>query len=1512
MYETALATHIRQDIQAVRGHGGGGESPRTPIESPDSLRSIAYARIQDLISEGEIFGFADQSNPLSCIYLNETPIANADGSLNFKNVQVDSRVGTQTQDYMRGFDGVRNETAVGTELRFDTPWTRTFTNLNLDAINVRISTPLFQKTNTTNGDITGTSVYYMIQMSIDGGPFNTIMTGGFVGKTTTEYERGHRIDLPPATTSWTIRVQRLTEDSTSSALVNSTYIKAFTEIIDVKLRMPMSAYVGTIVDAEQFTSIPSRAFHMKGRIIRVPSNYDPDTRTYDGVWDGTFQSRYSNNPAWVFYDMALNKRYGLGHLVPEQFMDKWALYRIAQYCDQLVPDGFGGMEPRFTCNIYLQVQNDALQVMQDLATVFRGIMYAAGGAIVPVCDMPEDAIYTYTNANVIGNEFSYSGSGRKVRYTAVLASWNDMSDFCRAKVEYVPDDEAIARYGVQETQVIAVGSTSQGQAHRLARYMLATYRLETDSVSFSVGLDGLRCAPGKIINIADKLRAGKRVGGRIVSATSNTVTLDSLPEVAINDKLIITDPDGTAKEHVILSVAGNLISVTVPFDAIPVPHSVWAVSTVEEPIVKYRVLGVLENDDANGYTVHAIKHVSGKFAYADSGIKLDERPIPPVPSSVVPSPQNLEVTTRNVVEQNLVAKAATLSWDAVVVASSYNVQWRSNEGSWIDAGNNAATTREIYGIPAGPFEIQVVAIDSLGRRSLPTFGGPYDVITPDQPPGVIGDVRGELDSEIQARIDADFDVAAAAAIDATNKANAARDAAIAYADVIAAQLNDIIEADEWTAATNYVVGDIVQWDGKLYRAETDNINQQPDTNPDDWLLMGNYTSLGEAVAASITLATQAVDDTEALSTQLDAVVARMPAGTGELATQASVAAEISARTSADSALATRLDVVEARMPAGSGQLATALALSSLTARVDSVEGVNTAQGTALTTIQARLPVGTGILATAEAVSLLDARVTSAEGALTTQASQITTLSANAGGGQNILQGSAFESPGLNGWTLATNNTGFAPDPRTGAHDGVLAGDPNWYIPKNSRALLLNITGTPATGTILEYFSPNMAVKAGNKYITSTWINNFRCNARFYIVFFDVNNNVLDNPSVTWPANSISAPSFNSPTLVRQKIERTAPANATYARMYVQILATGEANPFAWFIRPMVEEVPATKTEPSPWSAPGAGLDTKYSTITSALDARVTTAEGTITAQGSAVTAIRSELGSGGNLLQNPAFEVDISNWYLQDAQGGWAGGSLQRNAAGDSWRPIGMHNVSYTGAGSPSAAQVAIIRSEYVAVTPNKRYMLSAYLAAHRATAYLQIIWLNSAADTVVGITSSTNGNISTVINNGGQNLNNWNFCFTDNVQAPPNAYLCYVRMVAVGNGEANPYMWMVHPMLEEVGPQQLTPSKWNGGSVGVDTKYASITQSLQTQVTTAQSGVTTMYARYTLALDVNGYVSGIRSENTGSTSSFDVLADTFRILKPGGGERFEYSSGNGRVYDSGNTLRVRWGVWSS
>ena len=298
-------------------------------------------------------------------------------------------------------------------------------------------------------------------MATDGGSFVAAINSAFTGKTTSKYERTHRIDLPAATTGWVIRVTRLTANANLATIADTTTVESYTAIIDDKFRYPNSALVGIIIDSQQFSSIPSRAYDLYGRIISVPSNYNPKTRVYTGTWDGSFKPAWADNPAWVFYDLATNTRYGLGQYVNAALLNKWALYQIGQYCDGLVNDGFGGMEPRFTCNLYLQSQSDAYKVLQDLSSVFRGMAFWAGGAIQAVADMPSDPVYTYTQANVTGGKFTYSGSGRKTRFTTALVSWNDPSDFGRAKVEYVPDNEGIARYGIQQTSVTGFGCTSQ-------------------------------------------------------------------------------------------------------------------------------------------------------------------------------------------------------------------------------------------------------------------------------------------------------------------------------------------------------------------------------------------------------------------------------------------------------------------------------------------------------------------------------------------------------------------------------------------------------------------------------------------------------------------------------------------------------------------------------------------------------------------------------------------------------------------------------------------------------------------------------------------------------------------------------------------------------------------------------------------------------------------------------------------------------------------------------------------
>ncbi|ROM57867.1 host specificity protein J [Pseudomonas poae] len=706
----------------LAGSKGGASKPRPSVEAPDSLQSTAYARILDLVSEGEIVGL---KNDKRSVFLDETPLANADGSLNFSGVTLDTRNGSQDQTHIPGFPAVENESPVSIELRSDQPWTKSYSNLQLSAVRVRLAVTRLSQTNTSNGDTNGYTVQYAIDLSTDGGAFVQVLAAAFSGKTTTKYERSHRVDLPPAKSGWTLRVRRITPNSTSGAIADTTSVESSTEVIDAKLRYPGSALIGLQFDAAQFQSIPSRSFELRGRIIKVPSNYDPQTRSYSGVWDGTFKSAWTDNPAWIYYDLLLHQRYGLGHLLNAGQVDKWELYRIGQYCDQPVSDGKGGTEPRFTCNLYLSVRADALKVLQDLATTFRGMSYWGAGSVMAVADMPEDPVYTYSNANVIGGQFIYGGSAKKTRYTVALVSWNDPTDFYRQKVQYVDDAEGIARYGIQQTEISATGCTSQAQAQRIGKWALLTNRLETESVTFSVGLDGTLARPGQIIRVADNDRAGRRIGGRLRDATLDTLTLDAEVTATAGDTITLVMPNGKAVSRVVKSVsAGNAdeqhVVLQTKLDELPPPQSIWAIDSATLALQQFRVLSISEDfsDNEIKYSLSAVKHVPSKFAAIDNGAKIDSPPITVIPPSVQAAPSGVTVSNDHFVEQGSAVNVMTIDWQRPANAIAFEAYWRKNDGEWIYAGRTGGTSIEVSGIYAGRYVAKVRAINALDIGSL--------------------------------------------------------------------------------------------------------------------------------------------------------------------------------------------------------------------------------------------------------------------------------------------------------------------------------------------------------------------------------------------------------------------------------------------------------------------------------------------------------------------------------------------------------------------------------------------------------------------------------------------------------------------------------------------------------------------------------------------------------------------------------------------------------------------------
>ncbi|WP_303638826.1 host specificity protein J [Stenotrophomonas tuberculopleuritidis] len=730
-----IATPIARAVQLAGAGGKSGSNGRTPVETPDSLHSMAVARIIDLVSEGEIRGLVAGNQS---IYLNQVPIQNPDGGLNFAGVTVDTRSGTQDQEYIPGFPSVENEIAVNVELRSDQPIVRTVSGSDLSAVRIRLAVPALQKVDEENGDRNGYSISYAVDLSVDGGAYTTVLNDAITGKTTTQYERSRRIDLPTGS-QWQIRIRRLTPNQNNSLVSDVVNVLSMTEIIDVKLRYPNSALCAVQVDASQFQNIPSRSYRVWGRIIRVPSNYDPIARTYSGVWDGTFKAAWTNNPAWVFFDIVTNDRFGLGNRIPLDWVDKWRLYQIAMYCDQLVSDGMGGQEPRFTCSLYLQSRADAYKVLQDMASMFRGISFYAAGQVMASADMPKDPGPTYSQANVIEGRFRYEGSGRRARHTVALVSWTDPDDFGRQKVEVVQHLDAIARYGVNQTEVTAIGCHSRAQAQRVGNHILFTESLETETVSFSVGLDALNCMPGDVIQVADPNRAGRRNAGRIRAAGASSLTLDVVPEsMAVGDTLRATLPSGQTEGRTINSVdaATGVVTVSAPWTALPVPQSVWATESSDLVLQLFRVIGIAEGDGMT-FNVTALKHVPGKYAAIDDGTRLELPPISIIPPSVQPPPTNVALSSHVVIEQGIATPTLTIQWDAADKAIAYDVEWRRDDLNWVRAGRVATTSLEVPGIYAGQYLARVRAVNALNAVSLPAMSPLTTIAGKTEPPPAV-------------------------------------------------------------------------------------------------------------------------------------------------------------------------------------------------------------------------------------------------------------------------------------------------------------------------------------------------------------------------------------------------------------------------------------------------------------------------------------------------------------------------------------------------------------------------------------------------------------------------------------------------------------------------------------------------------------------------------------------------------------------------------------------------------
>lgn len=704
-----------EKMDIIGAKKGGGGSVRVPVEDPDSLRSRDIAYLIDLLAEGEILGLVDG---LKSVYLDGVPVENASGARNFEGLSLDFRHGTQDQDHIPGFPSVENEIAVSTEVRAASAVSRMVTNPAVDGVRVKVSVPSLTWQNKENGDLKGHSVTLDVMVTPSGGVPVKAKSITISGKTTTRYSRSVRVDLPAGRHPWTVQVVRASPDNATALINDKTFWDSYTEIIDAKLRYPNSALAALRVDSSHFSQIPQRGYHLRGKIIKVPSNYDPQARTYAGIWDGTFKPAYSNNPAWIVYDLAHDQRAGLGRYIPEGSLDKWGLYEIGRYCDELVDDGRGGKEPRFVCNCYLQSRAEAWRVLTDLCSAFRGMAMWGGGSVVFTQDRPRDASALYSAANVLDGRFTYAGTSHKTRNSVALVKWNDPADQFVSKVEYVQDDDAVRRFGVSEIEVSAFGCTSQAQARRVGRWMLYTQAMEDELVTFGVGLDSSFVMPGDVIQIADAQRSGVRMGGRVVAVDGTRLTLDA---EAVGQTINLIGLDGAMMTRAVRGIAGRVVTLDQPADVMPGAMFVMVSAAVAPTL--WRVVAVSEKPGPEiTLEVTAARHHPEKYAAIEQGIVFEPPSSSVLPSANPPLPPSLLSVKSEIVETPAgVAYRLACSWEpsASIAVRGYLVDWRPESGNWTALPEASAVSCDIAGVPGGqPVTVRVRAVDAMGRASI--------------------------------------------------------------------------------------------------------------------------------------------------------------------------------------------------------------------------------------------------------------------------------------------------------------------------------------------------------------------------------------------------------------------------------------------------------------------------------------------------------------------------------------------------------------------------------------------------------------------------------------------------------------------------------------------------------------------------------------------------------------------------------------------------------------------------
>lgn len=745
--------------------GAGGKkssgSSRTPVEADDTVNSRAMASILDLLGEGVIGGLVDGAKS---IFIDDLPILNEDGSPNFSGITWDFRDGSQDQTPMAGFDFVETPKSVNIQLKRTHDVTIAIDNDEADRVRVILKFPSLRSVDKKTGDTNGTTVKYKFQIANGDNAFKDAIAEGestsevtLTAKKTGVYYRSYELKLPKPGRAYKIRVIRITEDSNTQYIFNDTWVDSIGEIVDTPMNYPNSALVGLKVNSEQFgSSMPSRSYLVRGLKIRVPSNYNENTNTYIGVWDGTFKLLSSSNPAWILFDVLTNARYGLGQFVSESMIDLGQIYQIGRYCDEEVDNGFGGKEKRFAINTQITSRQDAYRLIQDIAGAFRGMVFWAGGMVNVMQDSPSDPVMMFTNANVKDGMFSYKGSARKDRPSVALVTYNNKEDGYKQNIEYVEDQEAMRRYGERKTEVVAFGCTSRGQAHRVGLWLLYTARMESDVISFTAGLDASFLMPGETVLIQNKYRAGKRNSGRIVAFTKNSITLDA--PVTLNKAgsyIRILNQEGEIVERDILETGEDITNVTfskaLNSGDMPVMNGVWTITEPDLEPMRVRVINVAQGDAQGTFDVTVVQNNASKYEAIDNGATL----IPENNTVLDPTyskPTNLQVTEGTYISSpgNLSIKLVA-TWEGK--SAEYWISWRRSDENNVSNWQSARVTEEQFEIlniaENGKYDIQLYAVSFSGKKT-DIISTVYQVKGTMTPPGsptsltAVGDYRNVI------------------------------------------------------------------------------------------------------------------------------------------------------------------------------------------------------------------------------------------------------------------------------------------------------------------------------------------------------------------------------------------------------------------------------------------------------------------------------------------------------------------------------------------------------------------------------------------------------------------------------------------------------------------------------------------------------------------------------------------------------------------------------------------------